>query len=137
DRLKPVPPVNPQTLAQLLTDLDSNVFAKRQKATTEPEKLGDLAEVGLRDLLASKPAPEVRQRVEGILQKLEGPYLTEDRLRSVRSISMLEMIGTADARHVLTRMAEGVPAALATKEARAALDRMDRRAGKTPSTSVR
>jgi WD40 repeat protein len=137
DRLKPVQPVEPQTLAQLLTDLDSNVFAKRQKATTELEKLGDLAEVSLRDLLANKPAPEVRQRVEAILGKLEGPILSEDRLRAVRSISMLEMIGTSDARQVLSKMAEGVPAALATKEARAALDRMDRRAGKTPATSLR
>jgi hypothetical protein len=130
DRLKPVQPVDPQKLAKLVADLDSNQFAARKKATDELEKLGDLAEASLREVLNGKPSPEVKQRVDAMLQKLDGSVLTDERLRSARAIAALEQMGTADARQVLSKMAEGVPAALATKEAKAALERIEKRAAK-------
>jgi hypothetical protein len=48
---------------------------------------------------------------------------TEDR-RLVRSIEILERAETADARQLLQALAKGHPDALATRQARSALDRL-------------
>lgn len=132
ERMQPVAPVEPQQLAKLIADLESNAFAARKKAAGELEKIGDLAETNLRELLKGQPAPDVRQQVDGLLQKLDGPNLSGDRLRAVRAVGALEQIGTEDARNLLAKLAQGVPAALATKEAKASLARLEKRIG-TPA----
>jgi WD40 repeat protein len=124
ERLKPAVPVDPQRLATLLANLDSNKFEVRNKATIELEKLEDLAETGLRDLAAAKVSPECRQRAQTLIQKLEGPTLSPPRLRSLRAIGVLERIGTTESRQVLAKLAEGEAAALCTKEAKGALHRL-------------
>ena len=132
EKLKPVDAVDPQKLAQLMTDLDSNVFVTRKKANEELEKLGDLAEGVLRDALNGKPSAEVRQRVEAILAKLDGPNISDERLRSLRAIAVLEQMNTADSRQLLGKLAGGVPVALTTKEAKASLERIEHRLGSRP-----
>jgi len=122
-RLRPENGIDDQTLQQLIRDLDSEQFVVRQKAETDLEKLGELAEPALQKVLQSKPTLEVTQRVERLLGKLGGAVVEPDILRTLRAIEILEGIGTAEARQVLKQLAAGTAGAPQTREARAALER--------------
>jgi hypothetical protein len=54
--------------------------------------------------------------------------MTPDALRQLRAIQVLEQIGSPEARQILVALAQGAPAAPATRDAAAALARLDRRA---------
>ena len=53
--------------------------------------------------------------------------LSGERLRIVRAIEVLEHTASPDARQLLTTLAAGAPAALQTREAKAALQRLGTR----------
>ncbi|MBI1914566.1 MAG: hypothetical protein HYS12_07485 [Planctomycetes bacterium] len=125
--LKPAVPADAQKLKQLLADLDSPRFSVREKAIQELAKLGDLAEPGLRRVLEGKPSLEVRQRVERLLEQLQGPVVTPDRLREIRAVEALEHMGTAEARRLLKELAAGAAGARLTREATAADARLSAR----------
>jgi hypothetical protein len=120
DRLRPVETPDPRRLAPLLTALDSTDFAEREQAVRELEGLGFAAEPALRRALKGKPSPEMRRRVEWLLERLGGTPT----LRAVRGIEALELIGTAEARLHLHMLAQGAPAARLTQEAKASLQRL-------------
>jgi hypothetical protein len=63
--------------------------------------------------------------VRTILGPLEQPHLLagED-LRSVRAMTVLERIGSADAQQILKGLANGVESAPVTRTARAAVERI-------------
>src|SRR5207237_336821 len=65
--LKPVAAVDGPYIVRLTKDLDSDVFAVREKATKELYELGDLAEPALRQLLASSPSLEAKLRAQAVL----------------------------------------------------------------------
>ncbi len=130
--IHPVQPADPQRLASLLGDLDSEQFAVRDKASQELEKLGDLAESALRKALDKLPPPEARRRLEKLLADLEGSIPVGERLRDSRAIEVLEHIGTPDALQVLEFLAKGAPEARLTQEAKASLDRLHKLAAKKP-----
>jgi RNA polymerase sigma factor (sigma-70 family) len=69
-RLRPVT-AEPKRLAQLITDLDSADFGKRQRATEELEYLWGYALPSLRRVTYGKPSLELRQRVAQILDKMK------------------------------------------------------------------
>src|SRR5262249_62047261 len=56
-------------IGRLITDLDSNQFAVRQKAEAELEKLGELTEPALRKALQGQPSLELRRRAEKLLEE--------------------------------------------------------------------
>jgi WD40 repeat protein len=122
--LKPVAPVEPKRLEELLSDLDSPKYAVRDKATAQLEKLAELARSALEKKLAAKPTLEMRIRIEAILAKLDGPETRPEVLRGLRAVEVLERIGTPDARQVLKTIAAGAPDAPVTQDARAALARL-------------
>jgi WD40 repeat protein len=124
-QLPPAARPDPQKLAQWLADLDSEQFAVRENAMEELAKLEGAAEPTLRKRLAERPALEVQQRIEQLLTRLE-PSPPET-IRIGRALSVLEHIGSTDARRVLETLAKGAPGARLTKEAQAALDRLNRR----------
>jgi RNA polymerase sigma factor (sigma-70 family) len=126
-RLRPVSVVEPRQTTRLLADLDSDDFAVREKAATELEKLGESAEPALRKALETKPSPEVRRRVGVILQKLQKASPGPQRLRELRALEVLEQIGGTEVRQLLRRLAEGLPQARLTQEARNTLERLERR----------
>jgi WD40 repeat protein len=130
ERLRPAVPVDAAKLRQLVADLEGKRFAVRQRATNELEKLGELAVPALKQALAAEPPLETRKRVEQLLEKLTGPVLSNDQLRLVRALEVLEEIGSAEARRVLERLSKGAPGALPTREAQAALERL---AGRSPA----
>lgn len=120
--LRPVKPADAKQAARLIADLDSDEFAVRDKAMKELEKLGDRAATELRKALASKPTLEVKRRIEQLLEKQNGV----EQIRMVRALETLERIGTPEARELCAELADGVPDAPLTREARASLRRMKR-----------
>jgi RNA polymerase sigma factor (sigma-70 family) len=119
--LKPVPRADAERLARAVRNLDSERFAVRRRATQELEQLGEAAEPALRRALASGPNPELRQRLERLLRRLEA-----DTLRRSRALEVLEHTGDGWARALLTILARGAPGAQLTEDAQAALDRLGR-----------
>jgi hypothetical protein len=94
-------------------------------------KLGESAEPALRRALAGKPALEVRRRIEQLLDALEPTKLPE-RLRLVRAVAALEYSNTPEAREVLAALAQRPADTLLTREAKTALQRLERRRGVRP-----
>lgn len=123
--LPPVPRPDAKIIARLIADLDSNEFREREKAIEELSKLGDAAAHALRQALENKPSPEVRRRLQPLLDQTRD--WTPERLRDHRVIQALEHIGTHSAREVLQTLAGGAPDARPTEEAQGALRRLTSR----------
>jgi RNA polymerase sigma factor (sigma-70 family) len=125
EHLKPAAAPDAKRVARLLADLDGERFEAREQATRELEKLGGLAEAALRQALAASPSAEAKRRLEGMLEKLDGATPTPEEVRAVRAVEVLEHTCTAEARRLLSALAGGVPEARLTREAKAALQRLD------------
>ncbi len=130
EKLSPIAPVEAKRLAQLIVDLDSDKFAARKAAADELEKLGDQAAPALREVLTAKPSPDLRQRVEQLLARVDKDRhaLTPAQLQALRALELLERIATPEARQLLEKLSRGAPAAWLTVEAKAAHDRLAQRA---------
>jgi WD40 repeat protein len=131
-RLAPAPVVDAAQLARLVMDLDADSFRLREQASSELAKLGDAAEPTLRKALNGKPTPEVRRRVERLLEKLDRAAMSPERLREQRAVAVLEHIATAPARRLLERLARGGPQAELTLDAKASLQRLASRTSPQP-----
>ena len=130
ERVRPAAPLTAEQekqLAQWLRDLDDDEFTVREQATKLLTGLGEGALPALRRALKDDPPPEVRRRVEEVLEALTGAA-TPDRLGTLRAVDVLESIGTPEAREVLRKLASGLPEARVTQEAQRSLDRLTRRA---------
>jgi WD40 repeat protein len=132
ERLRPTVPVEAAKVRVLVADLGSKRFAQRQRASTALEKLGELAVPELTRTLGNGPPLETRLRIEQLLDKVTGGSLSNEQLRLVRAVEVLEMIGTPEARQILDTLSRGAPGALPTREAQAALDRLARRPSAQP-----
>jgi WD40 repeat protein len=126
ERLAPVAREQSQQdrLLRLVADLDSDDFATRQRATKELQQLAEVAEPALRQALAGKPSPEARKRIEQLLEERGEKGPSAGVLRVVRAVTVLEQIGTPEARELLRAYSGGAPEARLTREARVALDRL-------------
>ena len=131
ERLRPVAGAPRRRIARLIGDLGSEHYAVRDKAQRELERLHDLAEEELNRALAAGPTLELRRRIDGLLAKLD-LLNSPEQLRALRAMEVLENIGTSEAQRVLRRLAGGAPAARQTREARASLERLARRAKVAP-----
>lgn len=112
--------------SQLVLDLDSPVFATRQRATEELTKLDRLAEPVLRKALDGQPSLKMRRRVQELLGQLAAAP-TGEHLRQMRAVEALEDIGAADAQAVLKTLTNGAPDARLTREAKGSLERLEKR----------
>lgn len=128
ERLKGALLLDAERLARYLADLESGQFAVRQKASEELEKLGNLAEPALTQILENKPPLEVRRRVERLLEKIERRGFAPVQLRTLRGIEVLELADTPESRQALASLARQKPQTLLTQEAQAASQRLARRA---------
>jgi WD40 repeat protein len=128
EHLRPVRPVTAKRLANLITELDSDHFQVREDAARELQQLGELASSACRTALAARPSPELRRRLQPLVERQSQERLIPSaaNLRAVRAVEVLEAIGTAEARRHLEELAAGAPEARLTREARAALDRLMR-----------
>jgi hypothetical protein len=125
-------PADSRLVARWIADLDSEHFAERERASQALEGLGEAAEPALRKALEAPASPEVRRRVEDLLERRGRQGLSAERLRELRAVELLESIGTAEARQVLGVLAQGERQAGLTREAKAALERLARRATASP-----
>lgn len=125
-RLRPVEAADTRRINQLVADLDSDTFAVREKAAEQLRELGDLAESALRTALEHAASAEVRRRAAALVEQMD-PVRSPERLRVLRAVEVLELIGTKEAREVLAGLAQGAPEARLTQETKAALERLSRR----------
>jgi WD40 repeat protein len=125
--LRPIPSADKKPVERWLAGLDSDQFAEREEATRELGRQGRRVEGPLRGLLAASPSAEARRRAEEILAAIGGPVRDPERLRQIRSVEALEMVGKGEARELLKTLAGGDPDADLTRDAAAALRRLDRR----------
>jgi sugar lactone lactonase YvrE len=129
-KLQPEKAISAERLAPLLAALGSEQLTERDKAAKQLEGLGDLAGAELRKAIAGNLPLEHKRRIELLLAKLPAP-LNVEQLRSLRAVEVLEHLGRPMAQQILTKLANGAPAARLTQESRAALDRLAKKA-KTP-----
>jgi sugar lactone lactonase YvrE len=123
-RLRARVPVNTRNIGQMITDLDDDRFAVRERASKELAGLGALAEPGLRAALAKNPPLEVRRRIELLLSRPGAHDLPSDVVRVLRAVEALEHIGTPESRKAIEKLAQAEAETWVTQEARSALKRL-------------
>jgi RNA polymerase sigma factor (sigma-70 family) len=123
-------PSRQDRITRLIADLDADDFVARERATKELQQLAEEAEPALRQLLAGKPSAETRKRAEQLLEQRAEQGPSADVLRVVRAVTVLEQIGTPEARELLRAYSAGAGGARLTREARAALERLDHNRGR-------
>jgi WD40 repeat protein len=118
ERLRPVRAPAAADLRRWVADLDSAEFATREEAARRLGGFGLEVEAALRQALTQKPSLQVRKEIKRLLEALAVPR--GDELRPMRAVVLLKRLGTAEARELLERLAQGDPAARPTREARIA-----------------
>ncbi|WP_162667285.1 sigma-70 family RNA polymerase sigma factor [Gemmata massiliana] len=123
--LKPAP-VAPSdaVLDRIFTDLGSEQFATRERATKELAEYGESAVPGVQARLEGKPTAEARARALVFLKSFEKGTLSAARLRQLRAVELLEGWGTPAARKFLAELAAGASGVPLTIDAAAALKRL-------------
>ncbi|HWE39988.1 MAG TPA: hypothetical protein VG406_25780 [Isosphaeraceae bacterium] len=124
DHIQPAERPDPIRLGRLFNELDSGRFRVRERATSDLKMLGKEAAPHLRRALEARPSPEVRFRVEDLLDRLRGPVRSTEGLRVLRAVGVLERAGTPEAVRLLEAFAAGADGARLSREARAALARL-------------
>jgi len=107
-------------VSRWIDDLDSDQYRTRQAASRELQRLGLLIEPELLLWLATNPTPEVRRRVELILEEV-----TSEKNRMRRAIQALGEMSPLEAHRLLQELAEGNPDCFLTREAKAVFKRKD------------
>ena len=122
--LRPMTDADRQAIRQHIKDLDAEAFAVREQAFRELETLGPVAAADLRRALEEKPSPEMRRRIERLLDSLSSRPLAGEPLRTLRALAVLEYAGTPEVRRLLSKLADGAPGGWLTQEAKAACERL-------------
>jgi len=132
-RLKAPMALDSDKIAKLLTDLANEDFATREKATEELLVGGELVEKALRNALKNKPLTvEAKRRIEQVLSVMEDRPKESEAQRRQMALEVLERIGTGEAKDILKTFAGGPAEADITKEGKASLERLGRRARAKP-----
>jgi hypothetical protein len=123
DKVKPAPEIPASRIQKLVKELNADAYETRAAANTALEKLGDAADAELRILLRGGLSLEQRRRIADILDRRELTESDPERLRALRCVEVLELVGSAEARWVLGAVAKGAPGARLTREAAGAVRR--------------
>jgi WD40 repeat protein len=127
DRMRPAKGPDAKQVAKLIADLDNDDFDVRQKATDDLEAMGAAIVPALRTALEKDPSVEARNRLTVLLEKLSKDGVSGEEARAVRVLEVLEKAGTAEARELLRKLAQGEDNSPLTPDARAALKRLEKR----------
>jgi WD40 repeat protein len=125
ERLRPAAGADEKAVRGWLGDLDSDTFAVREKAAAALEAAVDSAEPILRAALKEKQTAETKRRIEGILEAAASG--AQGRRRQVRAVEVAEHLASAEARDLLKAWSAGAEGMLLTREARAAVARLNGR----------
>lgn len=124
-RLRLLPAATEKQLEKLVTQLDDDAFATREKATEELAPLAAPFEPALRRLAEKAASLEVRQRISRVLEALQKSGPPADLTAGLHALEALERMGTPEARALLESLASGAPSARLTQEAKEALGRLE------------
>ncbi|HYV38778.1 MAG TPA: WD40 repeat domain-containing protein [Gemmataceae bacterium] len=128
EKLQPEKTTAGDQIKDLLDRLDNEKYQTREAAFGALKKLGSAIETELRLALADdKTSPEVRKRLQKLLDSLDKRPASSEELRYVRALQVLERIGTTEARAVLTALAGGAPGSWLTQQAQLAVKRLESR----------
>lgn len=117
EKLKPPSPNDPVRIRRLISELDGEEPAIRNKAFGELAELGLQPEPAIRKAYEETTSPELRLRLTALIRRLEGPVPeVPEALRRLRAIQVLERIGTDKSRAILR--------SLGTRDALEALHRL-------------
>jgi WD40 repeat protein len=122
--LQPVKSADPKQVERWVAELGSNRFKVRDHAEKSLERLGDLAQAALECGLKNAETLDHRRRIEQLLERVASLSAAPEMLRQLRMVETLEIIGNAEARRLLERLATGDPGAHLTREAKATLSRL-------------
>jgi WD40 repeat protein len=124
DKAKAFPSTDLSRLDALVKDLGDDSFDTRQKAVENLVTLGSWAgSAVLKELAGDLPSEEARRLAKDVLDKLRSP--PPECLREIRTLEVLEQIGTPDAQKALEKLAEG--SGPRQDEAKACLERLRKR----------
>lgn len=123
ERVKPAVAVDEKHVKDLIRDLDDQAHKVRENASAELLNIGERLLPVFEEALKGKPGLESQRRLEALRNKVGIVPLQGERLRAVRAVEVLELIGTPEARQLLQALAKGAPGALITTSAQAAIDR--------------
>jgi WD40 repeat protein len=124
EHLRPAKALDKGVVTQHLAGLGAKEFRVRDKAQAELRKLGDPVLPFLEQQLQASNSLEVKRRLEILLAELKAQGPTPEDRRGLRAVIVLEYLGSPAARQFLQTLAGGAPEALLTREARAALRRL-------------
>jgi glucose/arabinose dehydrogenase len=96
-------------LVELVGKLDSEQFVEREKAAQALVRMGPVVQGALQKALGNNPSPQVRAAIEDIAARVTQKAGTEE-LRLLRSVEVMEMASSAEARAVLKELEEQWPA---------------------------
>jgi WD40 repeat protein len=122
-RLHPLK-VEPSSIEQWIKDLQNVRYATRARAQHELAKLDEAARPWLEKHLENGPSVEMRRRLELLVQPLDGPLPGAEKMRLLRSVDVLQHIGSPEACQLLERLAGGDTRVWLTGHARTVLDRL-------------
>jgi WD40 repeat protein len=125
ERLRAVAPPSAEEVRRLVAALDDEAFAAREAAERQLAALGPGTWPVLREALSRRPSAEARRRLERLVDEQRTP--SEDLLRGLRAVRVLELAGTGQAREVLRILGSGDADATVTQEAKASLRRLAKR----------
>jgi hypothetical protein len=120
-RLRPSLPPPPGQLKQLIDDLDSDIFARREQAMKRLADLDEQAAPALRQALSQTRSLEMSRRIQQLLARLEVPITAPTVLRAVRAVEVLQHLGTPEAHKLLVEWAQAPANTRLVQEARLAL----------------
>jgi hypothetical protein len=123
--IQPAPVIDGAMLEKLIAGLNSDRFAVRERAAAELDKLGKSVVGAVRTRFDATLSLEVRERLTKFLDQHDRDEFTPEELRQERAMQLLEQIGSAEAREVLRELSKGEKSARLTRQADAALNRLE------------
>jgi WD40 repeat protein len=123
--IRPAPAIDGAILDKLIAGLNSDRFAVRERAAAELDRLGKTVIGAVRARFDADSSPEVRERLAKFLDQHDRDEFTPEELRQERALELLEQIGSAEAREVLRELSKGEKSARLTRQAAAALKRLE------------
>ncbi len=115
--------------ATIISALDDSDFSKRRQAQLELRQLGPGAEFAIRNRLEQSPTAQSRRTLNAILRLIEREQSHSNHFDPKRlhaALTLLEKLNTAESRAALKALASGPADSSLTKDAKAALERLQK-----------
>ncbi|MCI0683095.1 MAG: hypothetical protein L0Y71_13420 [Gemmataceae bacterium] len=134
EKVKPAAAAARLRVLEFVKGLDDDDFERRDAAMKELRGEAFRFEPLLRDTVKLSSAGEIRNRVTFVLNGIKDQPTPAGVLSDVRGVELLEALATAGARKLLESLASGAAGARTTREAEAALKRLE--SGRGANNSV-